>query len=121
MRPPIQAPMAENTIVDDDHPLPNASLFQPATYKVVPNGQVLGYADVPTHPKQGEYIDFYAQMDLLILVSLCPCFDDLATWQEVALAPMKVEVFETGTTPPEFPRFHHWRRSFPGDMVVPDN
>ena len=79
----------------------------------------MGYADVPLQTKQGDYIDFYAQVDLLILVSLCPCGDQTASWQDVTLTPMKVEVFDTGSTPPEFERFHDWRRSYP-DMVVGD-
>lgn len=59
-------------------------------------------------------------MDLLILVSLCPCGDQTASWKDVTLTPMKVEVFETGTTPPEFPRFHDWRRTYPEGMVAPN-
>ena len=98
----------------------NANIFQPATYKATADGkQVMGYADVPLQTKQGDYIDFYAQVDLLILVSLCPCGDQTASWQDVTLTPMKVEVFDTGSTPPEFERFHDWRRSYP-DMVVGD-
>ena len=98
--------------------LPNANIFQPATYKPNADGtQVMGYADVPLQTKQGDYIDFYAQMDLLILVSLCPCGDQTASWKDVVLTPMKVEVFDTGTTPPGFKRFHNWRRNYK-DMVV---
>jgi len=97
--------------------LPNANLFQPATYKAAPTGQIMGYADVPTQTKQGDYIDFYAEMDLLVLVSLCPCGGDSATWKEVMLTPMKCEVFDTGTTPPKFKPFHSWRPHF-SDMVA---
>lgn len=101
--------------------LPNANIFQPATYRANDAGtQVMGYADVPLQTKQGDYIDFYAQMDLIILTSLCPCGDDSATWKEVMLTPMKCEVFDTGTTPPEFKRFHNWRPHFK-DMVVPQD
>ncbi len=89
--------------------LPNANVFQPATWKLNDKGQLMGYADFPLSTKQGDYIDFYAQMDLYVLVSLCPCGDQTATWSEVTLTPMKCEVFETGTTPPEFKRFHNWR------------
>ena len=93
--------------------LPNANIFQPATYRPTADGsQVMGYADVPLQTKQGDYIDFYAQMDLLILVSLCPCGDQTASWKDVTVTPMKVEVFETNTTPPEFKRFHNWRPHF---------
>ena len=98
----------------------NANIFQPATYKATADGkQVMGYADVPLQTKQGDYIDFYAQLDLLVLVSLCPCGDQTASWQDVELTPMKVEVFDTHTEPPEFDRFHDWRRTYPDGMVVP--
>lgn len=38
--------------------LPNANIFQPATYKPTASGkQVMGYADVPLQTKQGDDID----------------------------------------------------------------
>ena len=55
--------------------LPNANVFQPATWKINEHGVLSGFADVPLQTKQGDYIDFYAQMDLFILVSLCPVGD----------------------------------------------
>lgn len=101
--------------------LPNANIFQPATYKATADGrQVMGYADVPLQTKQGDHIDFYAQMDLLVLISLCPCGDQTASWKDVTLTPMLAQVLETDSTPPGFKRFHDWRREFPGDIVVPD-
>ena len=98
--------------------LPNANVFQPATWKLNDKGQLMGYADVPLQTKKGDYIDFYAQMDLFILVSLCPVGDQTATWSEVTLTSMKCEVFETNTTPPEFKRFHDWRPHH-NEMVAP--
>jgi uncharacterized protein YcgI (DUF1989 family) len=100
---------------------PNANIFQPATYRANADGtQVMGYADVPLQTKQGDYIDFYAQMDLLILVSLCPCGDQTASWKDVWIMPMTVEVFNTGTTPPGFERFHNWRPHFKDMVAQPD-
>ena len=99
--------------------LPNANVFQPATWKLNDNGQLMGYADVPLQTQQGDYVDFYAQMDLYVLVSLCPVGDQTVTWQEVTLTPMKCEVFDTNTTPPEFTRFHNWRPHFK-EMVAPN-
>ncbi len=100
----------------------NANIFQPATCRATSDGkQIMGYADVPLQTKQGDYIDFYANVDLLILVSLCPCGDQTATWQDVTITPMKVEVLDTGSTPPSFKPFHDWRPSFPGDMVVTED
>ena len=98
--------------------LPNANIFQPATYKVNDNGELMGAADVPLQTKKGDYIEFYAQIDLFILASLCPVGDQTATWSEVTLKPMKCEVFETNTTPPEFERFHDWRPHH-NEMVAP--
>ncbi len=93
-------------------------VFQPASVRPTPDGEnVFGYADVPLQTKQGDYIDFYAERNLLVLVSLCPCGDQTASWKDVRIAPMKVQVLDTGTKPQPFKRFHDWR-PYHSDMVV---
>ena len=38
--------------------------------------------------------------------------DSWSLVEEFTLTPMKVEVFETNTTPPQFPRSHNWLPNF---------
>lgn len=97
--------------------LENINIFQPATMKVAANGNVLGYADVPLQTRKGDYVDFYAERNLITLVSLCPCGDQTATWREVTLTPMTVQVLETGVKPQPFESFHDWRPHF-SNMVA---
>ena len=93
-------------------------VFQPASVRPTPDGkQVQGYSDVPLQTKQGDYVDFYAERNLLVLLSLCPNGDQSATWGEVLLTPMKVQVLDTGTKPQPFKGFHDWR-PYHSDMVV---
>ena len=98
--------------------LENFVVFQPASIRPNPEGtQVQGYGDVPLQTKQGDYVDFYAERNLLVLISLCPCGDQSASWKDVWLTPMKVQVLDTGTKPQPFKRFHDWR-PYHSDMVV---
>ena len=98
--------------------LENMVVFQPASVRPTPDGkQVQGYSDLPLQTKQGDYVDFYAERNLLVLLSLCPNGDVSATWGEVLLTPMKVQVLDTGTKPQPFKRFHDWR-PYHSDMVV---
>ena len=85
--------------------------------RVGKNGNVLGFADIPLQTKKGDYVDFYAERNLLILVSLCPCGDQTAPWKDVVLTPMTVQVLETGVKPQPFKSFHDWRPYF-SDMVA---
>ena len=98
--------------------LENMVVFQPATVRPTPDGRnCFGYGDVPLQTKQGDHVDFYAERNLLVLVSLCPCGDQTASWKDVVVTPMKVEVLDTGTKPQVFKRFHDWR-PYHSDMVV---
>jgi uncharacterized protein YcgI (DUF1989 family) len=96
----------------------NMVAFQPCSVRPTPDGsQIFGYADVPVQTKKGDYVDFYAERNLLVLVSLCPCGDQSASWKDVLLTPMKVQVLDTGTKPQVFKRFHDWR-PYHSDMVA---
>ena len=96
----------------------NMVAFQPCSVRPTPdNHQIFGFADVPVGTKQGEYVDFYAERNLYVLVSLCACGDQSASWKDVIITPMKVEVLDTGTKPQAFKRFHDWR-PYHSDMVV---
>jgi uncharacterized protein YcgI (DUF1989 family) len=56
--------------------------------------------------KPGDYIEFYAEMDLIVGVSVCPFGDGLATptlWREQVCRPLRIEVYDTGIAPKAFP------------------
>lgn len=66
--------------------------------------------------KPGDYISFYAEIDLLVALSTCPMGDgirDVATGEGEAY-PIGVEVHETGIQPREFPRWTDWRPGWTG-------
>ncbi len=95
----------------------NMNVFQPATIRLHESGNLMGYADVPLQTKKGDYVDFYAERNLLVLVSLCPCGDQTASWKDVVLTTMTVQVLETGVKPQPWKPFHDWRPYF-SDMVA---
>ena len=52
----------------------------------------------------GDYVEFYAEIDLLVAVSVCPYGDNTRGWSEPeagAVLPLRAEVHETGITPQE--------------------
>ncbi len=73
--------------------------------------------------KPGDYIEFYAEMDLLIAVSVCPSGDgavyypdhyrkytDYGPEEEGLVRPLGIEVYDTGIQPREFPKWTEWRK-----------
>ncbi len=73
--------------------------------------------------KPGDYIEFYAEMDLLVAVSACPAGDglrDIATGKGEA-HPLGVEVYESGIQPREFPKWTDWRPNWTGKWVPTDS
>ena len=93
------------------------NVFQPATIRPHESGAPMGYADVPLQTKKGDYVDFYAERNLLVLLSLCPCGDQTASFKDVVLTPMTGQVLETGVKPQPWKPFHDWRPHF-SDMVA---
>ena len=57
----------------------------------------------------GDYIEFYAEIDLLVAVSACPA-GDMTSIQSDDVLPLGVEVYETNIAPREFPGWTEWRR-----------
>lgn len=71
--------------------------------------------------KPGEYIEFYAEMDLLVALSCCPMGDglrDMVTGEGEA-HPLGIEVYETGIQPQEYPKYTDWRPTWTGKWVPP--
>jgi uncharacterized protein YcgI (DUF1989 family) len=78
------------------------------------NGHVFG---APSEGAPGDFVEIYAEIDLVIGVSVCPNADNTKVWsdpQDNAVHPIKVEIYDTGIPPNEFPRWHDWRRSWRG-------
>ena len=74
--------------------------------------------------KVGDYIEFYAEIDLLVAVSVCPCGDGAISGsmpEKVALRPLEIEVYNTGIQPKEFPRWTDWRPTWQGKWMPPQN
>ena len=73
--------------------------------------------------KPGDYIEFYAEIDLLVALSACPLGDalrDVVTGRGEA-HPMGVEVYETGIEPREFPMWTDWRPGWKGKWTPPQS
>jgi uncharacterized protein len=62
-----------------------------------------------------DYIEFYAEMDLLVAVDPCPMGDGTNDWTKpggVVVRSLGVEVYDTGIEPPQFPMWTDWRRTW---------
>lgn len=60
--------------------------------------------NMPGDAEAGDYIEFYAELPLLMSISLCPQGSgdvDIQDWSETetAVYPVNVEIYETGVTP----------------------
>jgi uncharacterized protein YcgI (DUF1989 family) len=78
----------------------------------------------PSDGNPGDYIEFYAEMDLLVSVSTCPFADGSSTsnptrYRERLVRPLGIEVYETGIEPKAFPAWTDWRPAWTGKWVAP--
>jgi len=57
----------------------------------------------PSDAKKGDFVEFYAEMDVLMAVSICPSGSGTAHWSvpEQDVKPIGIEIYETGVEPPE--------------------
>ena len=69
----------------------------------------------PSDSRKDDYIEFYAEIDLLVAVSVCPNGDgsDNPLGQN-PLRPLGVEIHDTGVQPKEFPAWTDWRPTWKG-------
>jgi uncharacterized protein YcgI (DUF1989 family) len=59
--------------------------------------------------RRGDYIEFYAEMPLIVGVSACPYGNGLKTpMMADACSPLGIEIYDTGIEPLEFPRWTPW-------------
>ena len=74
--------------------------------------------------KPGDYIEFYAELDLLVSVSLCPQGDNntiMGVPDETTVKPLAVEVYDTGIAPQEPPTWTDWRPAWKGQWEPPQS
>ena len=67
-----------------------------------------------TDAKKGDYIEFYAEIDLLISVSVCPDGDSSLIPETFHKLPITVEIYDTGIKPKEFAKWTDWRPNWKG-------
>jgi uncharacterized protein len=74
-----------------------------------------------TQCEKGDYIEFYAEIDLLVALSVCPEGDGsfLKTMSgEITLRPLEVEIYETHVEPKLFHEWTDWKCSFRSRVAV---
>ncbi len=90
----------------------NINIFQPMAVKqkMMPAGYMsTSWDGVPLNTKAGDFIEFYAEIDLLVLAVHCPYGDQTGPPMEVDYYPIDIEVYDTGVTPQPSPTWHDWR------------
>jgi len=77
---------------------------------------------LPSDAKAGDYVEFFAEFNLLIAVSVCPFGDGIANplADNYALRPLRVQVHETGIEPRQFAIWTDWKPTWKGKWVAPD-
>ena len=71
--------------------------------------------------RPGDYVEFYAEMDLLVGVSACPNGegDRKVRLGHEIVHPLRIEVYEMGIQPKEFPKWTDWRPTWTGKWIPP--
>ena len=99
--------------------LDNVNMFQPMAFiwKKMPNGNMSASYDPGKYtPKLGEYVEWYAEIDLLLLVIHCPYGDQSAPPYESKYNPVDIEIWDTGIAPQPSPKWHEWRPAWRAKM-----
>lgn len=66
----------------------------------------------PSHLKPGTWVEFYAEIDMLVAVAHCPYGDQSKPPYEVDHYPIDIEIWDTGITPQERKPWNEWRPAF---------
>jgi uncharacterized protein YcgI (DUF1989 family) len=105
--------------LDERHIRDNVNLFQ--RMRTDPNsGKILAGLSEST---KGDYIEFYAEIDLLVAVTVCPNGDNTRYYSvpgRDVVRPLRIEVYETGVPPRAFPVWTDWRPSWRGKWMPSD-
>lgn len=76
---------------------------------------------VPSDARSGDYVEFFAEFNLLVAVSACPMGDGTAdpTRGDFTLRPLRIEIYDTGIEPREFrAMWTDWKPSWKGRWVA---
>ena len=91
----------------------NINIFQPMGIVTRPHpggrGITQGIAGQPSVSVKGEFVEFYAEIDLLVLIAHCPYGDQSTGVADAVYYTNTVEVFDTGVTPQDGPDWEEWR------------
>lgn len=93
----------------------NFCIFQPmgVTDQEMDAGHISPtWHNAPSLLKAGTFVDYYAEMDLLIPISHCPYGDQSCPPHEADHYPVDIEIWDTGIQPQERPQFADWRPAF---------
>jgi uncharacterized protein YcgI (DUF1989 family) len=72
---------------------------------------------MPSEGQAGAYVEFYAEIDLLVAIASCPNGDNTRYWslpEDNVCSPLRVEIYHTGQEPIPSPRWTDWRPSWTG-------
>ena len=97
----------------------NVNLFQPmgmVTRPTQTGSMTQSIAGQPSVSVKGEFVEFYAEIDLLVLAVHCPYGDQSTGPVDAAHFTNTVEVFDTGTPPQPGPDWHNWRPAWEATM-----
>ncbi len=68
---------------------------------------------------KGDYVEFYAEIDLLVVLSVCPEGDGSSLRSsELTVRPLTVEIYDTHVEPKTFPEWTDWRPSLHAKVVT---
>lgn len=98
----------------------NINLFQ----KMRPDPESGKIFAALSESKQGDYIEFYAEMDLLVAVTVCPNGDNTRYYSipgKDPVLPLGIEIHDTGFEPKEFPTWTDWRLTWVGKWMPPES
>jgi uncharacterized protein YcgI (DUF1989 family) len=71
-----------------------------------------------TEATTGDYIEFYAEIDLLVAVSVCH-YDESAENGDYTALPLGIQTYDTGIAPKEYSGWTDWRPEWRGKWVPP--
>ncbi len=85
--------------------------------KIKLDAKDLKYFAARSDGKPGDYVEFFAEMDLLAAVSVCPSGDNTrhySTPEDGIALPIGVEIYDTGINPKPPPQWADWRKDWKG-------
>jgi hypothetical protein len=89
--------------------LPNMNLFQAQTLEATENREIIPRLS-PTVTDIGDYLELYAEIDLIVVISNCPYGDQSRSVENAVCHPLTIEIYNTGVAPRKARQWHDWRR-----------